>query len=194
MSHPILTVGLIGCLFILGGCIRVQQPYDFRPQTGLTPTAQPLPLRLDSIQTESRVSLVGVGSATSCLKPDCPDASLRLTQPLAQALQDTFANTGLFSRSAVRGVRLKAAFLGWETRGGVFNKSRVRIRYEFADSGSGKILWAEEIESMSWETAFNPIDMGQSYDDAVQQSVQNNIRKLLNRLKNPSVRNSFRVD
>lgn len=177
------------CLPLLGGCLPVPAPSDFRPKTGLTAAAQTLPLRLEAIHTENRANLIAPGFAAPCpyQNPEiCADSTARFfTVPLKEALSYAFARTRLFSDTAARGVKLNAAFVGLDARAGSLNKSTVRIRYEFADSESGAVIWAEEIETTAREFTLNPIDMGRSYDDAVQQSVRANIRELLRRLQNP---------
>lgn len=177
------------CLPLLGGCLPVPKPYDFRPKSGLNAAAQALPLRLEAIHTENRTNLTAPGFAPPCPYEDeavCADSTARFfTLPLKEALHETFARTRLFSNSAARGVNLNAAFVGFEASAGKRNTSTVRIRYEFSDSVSGEVIRAEEIETGAQKFTLNPADLGQSYNEAVQQSIRANLRELVRRLHNP---------
>lgn len=196
----LLTAILTTCLLLNTACIRARTAPDFRPQTGLSAVAQPFPMRLDGIHTESRVNLSGVTRLAPCYTTDARGARViapctqaedirrsneLITRPLRDALHDAFAKTRLFSHTAAESVVLKAEIVSFEMHEGLINTGKLRIRYEFSDSNSGEILFATEIDSSAREAVFSPIDMGQSYDDAMQQTVQSNITKLLHRLQDP---------
>ncbi|PSJ79966.1 hypothetical protein [Neisseria iguanae] len=89
---------------------------------------------------------------------------------------------------------MKAAFAGANPRNGLLIKKQDADSDAFGDSRrNGKIRRAEEIESMSGETALHLTDKVRPYADATRQNVQNNIRKQWKRLHNPSISKSLRI-
>lgn len=180
------SVWAVSAFVLLSGLTMIFQP-DYQPESVRTVAqAQQFPAQLAAI----RVNVVGDQLIHHCSNTNSIDCGHKSQQAvyremednLQQALQQSLAEAALFQRQG-EAWRLEAQWQDFQSTQGVSSSAQATILYRLVRQQDGAVLFERSIKSSA--TTFGWTLFGgtmHNLNDARNQAVANNIRKLLRAL------------